>query len=167
MDLFIFQELLWSSSKVGSLGSICEVNNQRCGGFLSSRDHRQQGWRKQWGSLHSHAFSGPSDCMAKSCFIFQRLRAFYFQLNFIWLANCLHVRKGQRAISFHCNLKSHNYGFSSSTGELKALASSNMRGLAFVEALTLAQCSILYSKQFLLALAFWFNERLIIPEIQI
>lgn len=59
-------------------------------------------------------------CPVKSGFVFQRRGALHFQLKFIWLANCLHVEKGEHAISFHCNLKSHNYGFSSPAGELQA-----------------------------------------------
>lgn len=66
-----------------------------------------------------NTFSGLSDFAAKSCSAFQRLRALHFQLTLIWFANCLHVRKGERVISCHCNLKSHNYGLSSSTGSCK------------------------------------------------
>lgn len=104
-------------------------------------------------------------------FVFQRAGALYFQLKFIWFANCLHVRKVERAISFHCNLKSSNDGFSPSTRERKALASSKPRAQRYWpkwrDIIIWVQCSILYSKQFLLALAFWFNESLISPEIQI
>lgn len=74
----------------------------------------------------ARTFSRLSDYTVKSCFVFQRLRVLYSQLKFIWFANCLHVRKGERAISFHCNLKSHNYGFSSSTGELQAWQAAGM-----------------------------------------
>lgn len=66
------------------------------------------------------ALPGLRDCTVKSRFVFQRRRALHSQLKFIWFANCLHVEKGERAISLHCNLKSHNYGFSSPAGELQA-----------------------------------------------
>lgn len=71
-------------------------------------------------TLHTHTFAELRDYTVKSCFVFQRLRALQSQLKFIWFANCLHVGKGERTISFHCNLKFRNYGFSSPTRKLQA-----------------------------------------------
>ena len=76
-------------------------------GFYPGNDGHQ-GWREPWSGFCKVTFPGLNDYTALSCFVFQRLRALEFQLKFIWFANCLHVRKGEHAISFHCNLKSHN-----------------------------------------------------------
>lgn len=85
-------------------------------------------------------------------------RPFHSQLKFTCSANCQHLRKGKRAISFCCYLKAHNYSLSSWLGK-EALPSSLH--------VMWVQNSTPHSEQFSLALALWFNERLIIPEIQI
>lgn len=90
---------------------------------------------------------GLRGCAVKSRFVFQRRRALRSQLTFMWFANCLHVEEGEHAISFHCNVKSHNYGFSSPAGG-RGLGERRARGCPSGWRGTLAQSSVLYSKQF-------------------